>query len=158
MRKSQLLIALFVLLSALGLRAASGQAEQRSYLPLVATDISSITVLVATDTTMVTCYAIPNTTRIIVTYIDRLHGNRLHVTEDMGDLLVELDMPPGLGGLTADSTAPAFVVPGDKQANGCIVVVGNTMKLYVTTRDENDPTGPFKLKRWDTPIPPPPNP
>jgi hypothetical protein len=153
------LIVLLAMLCALGLGAASGQpTARRAYLPIVATDTPSITLLVDGDTTMVTAYVLPGTSRIIVTYIDRANGNRLHVTEDMGTALVEIPLPPEFAApaAPADSQHPGFVAPGDKQANGATVAIGGMLKIYVTTRDTGDPTGPFKLKRFDMPVPVPP--
>lgn len=131
---------------------ARGQATQLAYLPIVATDKPSITLLVDGDTTMVTAYVLPGMSRIIVTYIDRANGNRLHITEDIGTQLVEIPMPAEFA--PQPSNNPSFVTPGNKQANGTTVATGGILHIYVTSRDENDPTGPFKLKRLDMPIPP----
>jgi len=133
---------------------ARGETTQSTYLPFVATNRPSVTVLIDHDTTMVTAYVLPGTQRILVGYIDRKYGNLFHVTEDMGSNLVEIPMTQA----QFAALQPAFVVPGDKQANGSFAVTGNILHVYVCTRDVDDPTGPFKLKRLDMLIPPQPQP
>lgn len=129
----------------------------RAYLPFVATGAveTKITTLVTDDTSFVTAEVIPNTCRVIVSYINRSDGNRLHVTEDIGTSLREIPLPPGITGLslTPQRTNPQFQIPGPKQAFGDTVFACGVMKEYVTSRDPGDETGPFRLKRIDMPIP-----
>ena len=152
MRAKYLVAALLI---ALGFNLGIGLAAlaPKAYLPVVANGQAKVTetTLINTDTTMVTAYVLPSTTRIIVTYIDRANGNVLHVAEDKGTRLVELSLPPAFTG-NAPSVDPQFVYPGPKQANGATVATNGVLHVYACTRDVNDPTGPFKLKRLDVPL------
>jgi len=118
----------------------------RLLLPVVANGqlTPAITTLVADDSTFVGAAA-THDGRIVVTYIDRAHGNKLHVVEDAGDHVIELIAPietqPPLAAM------PAFEVSGEKQADGVPLIVGDVLHVYYTSRDAGDPTGPFRLKR-----------
>lgn len=146
-----------ILLVALGFNLGIGLAalDKHVYLPAIANGqaTTTITTLVDFDSVMVTAYVLPNTSRIILTYIDRAHGNVLHVVEDKGNRVAEIPLPPGL--LTAQQVDPSFTYPGPKQSNGATVVTGNVLHVYACTRDIGDLTGPFKLKRIDMPVPAP---
>jgi hypothetical protein len=148
------LLVITVVLAAMVLTGllARSQSTQLAYLPIVATSRPTVIVLIDADTTMVSAYVLPGTQRIIVTYIDRANGNRAHITEDIGTRVVEIPVPPEFATLQS-SNQPAFVVPGDKQANSVVVATNGILHIYVTSRDEGDPTGPFKLKRLDMPLP-----
>lgn len=119
------------------------------YLPLFrAPPQAAVVTLVESDTTFVSAAHDPSTGRIYVSYIDRAHGNRLHLTELVQDRLVELE-PPGLAQLQPIA-APAFVPPGEKEAASALLAFDAWLWLFWTARDEGDETGPFKLKllRW----------
>jgi hypothetical protein len=124
-------------------------------LPLVsraAQFAATITVLVEDDSTFVHAAVAPGGCTFL-TYIDRAHGNRLHLVRDAGDHVVEVPLPL-LVQQVAREVDPGFVAPGDKQADGALVIVGTRLDLYYTTRDVDDPGGPFKLKRLTMPVPP----
>lgn len=126
----------------------------RAYLPVIANGAiqPTITTLIQTDTSFVTAEMIPNTCRVMVTYIDRANGNKLHVAEDTDGSLYETALPPL--GTSLQSISPEFVPSGPKQAFGDTVFVCGVMKVYFTGRDTGDDTGPFKLKRIDMNVPP----
>lgn len=139
-----------------GVRAAQ---SWRVLLPAVANGQAAptITTLVEDDSTFVGVALVPGTSRVLLTYIDRAHGNRLHLVEDVGDHVAEVKLPP-LGTVSA-APSPSFVAPGDKQADGVPIVLPATfntpamLRVYFTSRDEDDPDGPFKLKRLTMPVP-----
>lgn len=123
----------------------NGQAQARA----------TITTLVESDSTFVSAAIHAPTQRRFVSYIARANGNRLHITEDCGNRLEELDLPPELLGSLA--LQPAFTFTGDKQADSAMVITGNTIRVWVSSRDattEGNSDGPFKLKRLDIPVPP----
>ena len=120
-------------------------AEPRTFLPLVQTNATTVVTLVDYDTTLAMAANVPGTCRVFVTYVDRAHGNLVHVTEDVGDRLVEVQAP-----MLADS-AQGFVPPGNKHASGFPIVVCGRLRIYLNGRDEGDIDGPFK--RLDMPIP-----
>lgn len=135
------------------------------FLPSISTTAAetgaSLTVLVETDTVGVTAAVVPNTCRVIVSYVDRAHGNLVHVAEHIGNTLVEL--PPPLAGSAYLAAAPSrgppvpgFVPPGPKHAAGFPLFVCGRFRLYFDAREEGDGSGPFKLMVLDMPIPPPP--
>jgi hypothetical protein len=134
-----------------------------AYLPIVANktnaQATSFTTLIDHDTTFVNAANIPGTCRVIVTYIDRANGNRLHVTEDMFNRLVEISMTVEMRlAIGADylDPQPQFEYPGPKHASGFPIIVCNELWVYANARDVGDLTGPFKLKRLTMPIPPKP--
>lgn len=167
MRKQQWLIGF--LLVAIGWNLAMGfstlakntQAAQTpaAHLPLVLTpqDTStSFTVLIDHDTTFVNASVIPGTCRILVTYIDRANGNRLHIAEDMFNRLVEVTLPVSMSlAIGADylDPQPQFEFPGPKHASGFPLTVCNRTKIYANAREIGDLTGPFRLVRLDMPVP-----
>ncbi len=122
-------------------------AESRTFLPLVQTNATTVVTLVDYDTTLAYAAGVTGTCRVFVTYVDRAHGNLVHVTEDVGDRLVEVQAP-----VLADSQQ-GFVPPGNKHASGFPIVVCNRLRIYLSGRDEGDIDGPFKLKRLDMPVP-----
>lgn len=134
----------------------SAQAELSTFLPVIAVsknaDASAeIVTLVAHDTTFVSAANVPGTCRVILTYIDRANGNRLHVAEDVGDRLVEIELPQGMA-LAGVETEDEF--PGLKHASGFPLVVCGRLRIYANARLEDG--GPFVLQRLDMLIPAPP--
>lgn len=125
--------------------AAAGAVVSRQLLPIIRNGQAqpSVVTLVESDSTFVGATA-DATGRIVLTYIDRAHGNKLHVVEDVGDHVVELIDP--IATQTAP-IAPTFEVDGPKQADGVPLIVGDKLHVYFTSRDVDDPTGPFRLKR-----------
>lgn len=122
----------------------------RAYLPFVGTPPQSSTItLVESDTTFVSAAHDPVTRRVYVSYIDRARSNKLHVTELIGDRLVELQSPV-LAQIQPASAAPAFSPDSPKDAASAMLVIDSWLWLFVSSRDDGDPTGPFKLKllRW----------
>lgn len=170
MRQANWLIG--VLLVALGFNIAMGLVSYAKaqtttapkYIPVIATapDTSParLVTLVDHDTTFVNAANVPGTCRVIVTYIDRANGNRLHVTEHITDTLRELPLPPLAALLTAPSTdtapQPQFEYPGPKHASGYPLFVCSRLRVYANARDTL--TGPFKLMVLDMPTPPQPAP
>ena len=159
---------LWVLAIALGFNLALGLAALaqnpvavQMYLPAIFGPVAqaqdtTITTLVDSDSSFVNAAVIPGTARVVLAYIDRAHGNRLHIVEDKGNRVVEIQAPVELLGVLVATDAgnnPAFIFPGPKQADGTIVFAGNKMHIYATSRDEGDPAGPFKLKRLSMPVP-----
>ena len=140
--------------------AASAQPTNHVFLPLVQQPPQSrLVTLVDTDAGFVAAELLPNTTRVFVIYIDRHDANRIHVTEHIGDRLVEIPDPMLAQLVFADVLSPSssgFTFPGPKQGTGDPLIVGNELRIYVTSRDGGDPTGPFKVKVLTMPIPKPP--
>lgn len=142
-------------------QAANAAQAPASYLPIVATQPDNspakFTVLIDHDTTFVNAAVVPNTCRVIVTYIDRANGNRLHVTEHINDTLKELPPPLGLpvtfGNDAPASPSPQFEQTGPKQASGFPLFVCGRFRVYANTRLPGDLTGPFQLTVTDMPIP-----
>lgn len=149
-RVNTLLVALIVF----GATLATAQDTRPVYLPLVAhgydAQAPSLVTLVGHDTTFVNAVNVPGTCRVILTYIDRAHGNKLQVAEDVGDRLVEIKMPPGV---FLAGEAPDFEYPGLKHASGFPIVVCGRFRIYANARVEDG--GPFLLQRLDMPIPAP---
>ena len=158
-----------VLLLALGFNLGIGLAayqkatiQPAAYLPAIHTQAltptpaqSSLVTLVSNcDCSFVTAELIPNTTRVILAYIDRSRGNRLFIVEDIGATVKDIPSPL-LARLAIGDNEPSFIAPGPKQGFGQPIVVGGMLRIYFTSRDENDPTGPFKLKRITMPVPAP---
>lgn len=152
MSKSFFLLAvtLGILLGTIAVHAAPAT---RLLFPIVANSqaAAQVVTLVEDDSTFVNAVFAPGNC-VILSYIDRAHGNRLHIVRDAGDHVVEVELPPIAQTIVAQPTL-AFVAPGDKQADGTLMVVGTSLVLYYTSRDEGDPTGPFKLKRLTMPLP-----
>ena len=141
-------------LAGAGIYAKSDQAvaqptESRVYLPLVAQTGSTLTTLVDTDVGFVATVVVPGTNRRLVGWIDRAHGNVLRIGEDKGDHLADVEEP-----LLRGLVAPAFAFPGPKQGTASLVIVGNVLHIYTTSRKEGDETGPFMLMRLSMPVPP----
>lgn len=160
MKRHGLLPAL--LLIALGwnvaLALAAAATTPRAYAPIIRNGAAppaqaTVTTLVAVDCSFVSAINIPSTDRVIISYIDRAHGNLLHVVEDLGDHVVEVALPP-LGLSVEAAPAPQFTPPGPKQADSALVIAAGKLNLYFTGRLEAN--GPFVLQRLTTPIPPAP--
>jgi hypothetical protein len=83
----------------------------------------------------------PVSGRIYVSYIDRGDGNRAHLTELVGDTLVELADP-----VPSPAAAPAFSPDSPKDADAAVLVVNGAVWWFVSSRDPQDPTGKFRLK------------
>lgn len=152
-------VTMIVLALAVMALTAVAQTSNRVYLPLVQQPPQSrLVTLVDTDAGFVAAELLPNTTRVFVIYIDRRDGNRIHVTEHIGDRLVEIPDPMLAQLAFADVLAPSptFTYPGPKQGTGDPLIVGNELRIYATARDVDDPTGPFKVKVLTMPIPKPP--
>lgn len=138
------IILLFTFL--LGLRA-SAQPIGRHHLPTIrngAQPPDSLVVLDNGDNTFVSAALSPGGC-VFLSYIDRDDGNRLIVVQDAGDHLVDVKLP------TIVRAAPSFVAPGDKQADGTLLIVNGQLILYFTSRDAQGE--PFKLKRFTMPLP-----
>jgi hypothetical protein len=91
---------------------------------------------------------------VFLSYIDRDNGNRLHVVQDVGDRLEEVDLPPGAQSVAA--ALPQFEAPGEKQADGQLLIKPNgqggyTLSLYYTSRVSSG--GSFHLLRLDMALP-----
>lgn len=130
----------------------------RAFLPTIANGQvqTRLVTLVDTDAGFVSVALIPNTTRVIVAYTDRRIGNGLFIGEHIGDTIRPIP-DPLLNAFASKllSTDPAFRFPGPKQGFGMPLIVGNEMRVYATARDEDDPTGPFKVKVLISAIPAP---
>lgn len=145
---------------ALRVLTASAAQSPASYLPYIANGAQdsgvSTTVLIDHDTTFVNASLVPGTCRVFVTYIDRANGNRLHVTEDMFNRLVEVPMTISMTlyiGADYLDPQPQFEYPGPKHASGFALAVCGELWVYANARDVGDLTGPFKLKRLTMPLP-----
>jgi hypothetical protein len=150
------LLALFV--GAFSFRLAFAALSPAALLPIVRNGQAppaqtTITTLVSDDCSFVSAINIPSTDRVLISYIDRAHGNLLHVVEDLGDHVVEVAAPIVLEQLTIDPS-PAFTPPGPKQADSALVIAAGKLNLYFTGRIEAN--GPFVLQRLTMPIPPAP--
>lgn len=145
-------ILILVLLSFL----SGSVARSPTYVPIATrgadTGPATFTVLIDYDTTFVTAALIPGGCRVILTYIDRAHGNRLHVVEDLGTAVKELPLPSGVPSIIGPRS-PAFEYPGPKQASGFPLVVCGRLRVYANTRLPDDTSGPFKLTKIDMPVP-----
>lgn len=111
---------------------------------------ASLVELLPDDTTFVNAAVSPGGCTFL-SYIDRAHGNRLHVVQDAGDHLVDVPLPAVVQSIAI--AAPGFVAPGDKQADGALTIRGGVLSLYYTSRAADDPTGPFRLWRLSMPLP-----
>lgn len=149
-------LVLVFLASAFLVALTFAQASNRAFLPLVQQPPQSrLVTLVNTDAGFVAAEVLPSTARVFVVYTDRRDGNRLHVTEHIGDRLIEIADPLLAQMVFGDVSAPSptFVYPGAKEGAGDPLIVGNELRIYATARDANDPTGPFKVKCLVMPIP-----
>jgi hypothetical protein len=135
-----LLLALFL---ALAVPSSAAPPARQSYLPVIeAQSAPGWVTLTESDTTFVDAARDSASGRIYVAYIDRGNGNRAHLTELIGDQLIELQDPvrPRSG------TTPGFMPDSPKDAASAVLVVDGAVWWFVTSRDEGDPTGPFTLK------------
>lgn len=144
--------------------AHSASVGKISNLPLITRPMttSTLTTLVNHDCGSVVA-ATDGAGRIFIGYQDRTQGSKYFFAEDMGTHIVPLPDPDGLIeqlvlGMTPTDPSPSFAFPGEKQGPSFILIVNNVMHIYAVSRDEGDPTGPFKVKRLSMPIPPRPKP
>lgn len=156
MKRLMIVLLMLVLFSFNPTPTPAQPAELRSFLPSVsqlAQGPATMTVLSDQDCGFVSVTMDPVNGLPIVAYIIRPNGNLLHVAWDMGDHLVELPDPSfALTQLhMGESSAPGFVYPGPKQGTGALLVRGNMLSVYATSRQKD--TGPFMLTRLDMPIP-----
>jgi len=135
-------------------RAASSNV---AYAPLVRAAVATPTPIATTivtlnpdDSTFVSAAASPGGC-VFLSYIDRAHGNKLLLVQDVGTHLIDVPLPAAVQSIATDR--PAFAAPGDKQADGAIEIAGQVLSLYYTSRDTGDPTGPFRLKRLSMQLP-----
>lgn len=135
-----------------GVKVLAQPAESRVYLPFVAQPPgSTLVTLVEADCSFVSAVVVPGTSRVILGYIIRPNGNLLHIAEDKGDHLEELDDPLLAALLLGSAQGPAFTFPGPKQGTCALVIVGGQLLIYATSRVEE--TGPFMLRRLSMPVP-----
>jgi hypothetical protein len=121
---------------------SSAAPPARSFLPAVlAQGAPAWVTLTESDTTFVSVDRDPSTGRIYVSYIDRGNGNHAHLTELIGDRLVELADP-----VPSPAAAPAFSPDSPKDADAAVLVVNGAVWWFVSSRDPQEPTGPFRLK------------
>lgn len=142
----------------------SAPVAKTSHLPLITRPLTTatLTTLVNHDCGSVVA-ATDGAGRIFIGYQDRTQGSKYFFAEDMGTHIVPLPDPDGLIeqlvlGMTPTEPSPSFAFPGEKQGPSFILIVNNVMHIYAVSRDEGDPTGPFKVKRLSMPIPPRPKP
>jgi hypothetical protein len=160
MKRYQLPIALALLLGIL-VGAVSAQGEVfTQILGFIANGqtTATITVLDTGDNSFIDAAVAP-TGCTFLSYIDRDNGNKLLIKQDAGTRLIDVPMPPGIqskadaiGRAIAD-TLPGFAAPGEKQADGSLVIRGNVLSIYFTGRLSGDETGKFQLQRLDMPLP-----
>jgi hypothetical protein len=146
-------IAAAVILICLALLTSAQAATAPLRLPVIGHQAqlsASLVQLIGDDSTFVSAAVAPGGC-VFLSYIDRAHGNRLHVVRDAGDHVVEIDLPPIA---SSPALAPAFVTPGEKQADGALIVNGGVLSVYYTSRAPDDPSGPFRLYRLSMPAPP----
>lgn len=144
--------ALFLFL--LGMRVQAAQpAPIRQYAPIVAgAQAPPIVTLDAGDNTFVNAVVIPGPC-VLLAYIDRDDGNRLKVKQDAGDHLIDVPLPPEVEQALIRA-APSFTAPGDKQADGTLLVYDNKLVMYYTSRPVDAPSGAsFGLMRLTIPLP-----
>lgn len=142
----RLLALLCVLSTLIGAALGSAAVGGRQFLPVVfgAPAGPSIVTLTESDTTFVSAAYDPLSRRVFVGYIDRAHGNRARFTELVGDRLVDVALPAFPPSLVS---APAFNPPDSpKDADSAMLVIDGWVYWFVTSREVDDPTGPFKLK------------
>jgi len=148
------LFAIVLTLALLGTSAAQPIAEP-IYLPLVSTTTgqpahTEITVLVGGDNSEISAAVLPGGCRV-VSYIRRDHGNLLSVGIDRGTFVEDIALPQPI--IIHDDVQTGFVPPGAKHASSSLLVVGNTLYLYYTTRPDGAISGPFMLVRLSMPAP-----
>lgn len=144
--------ALIVLAAFFAGQLVSAAAPLLTFLPHVAGSAfqqQRPTLLDGGDNTFVSAVQAPGGC-VFLSYIDRDNGNRLHVVQDMGSSLHEVPLPP-LG--SAALVAPSFEAPGDKQADGFLLLHDGVMSIYYTSRAPDDEGGSFKLWRLDIQTP-----
>lgn len=114
------------------------------FLPTImrAQSTTPFVILRTTDTTFIDATQDTLTRRIYVTFIDRGNGNRAHLTELVGDALVETGVP----NVSTGQQYEGFVSPdAAKEADVCVIYVDGYLYWFVTARPLFDPTGPFQL-------------
>jgi hypothetical protein len=123
---------------------SSAAPPARSFLPAILTQAGAPTwvTLTQSDTTFVDAARDPASGRIYVAYIDRGNGNRAHLTELIGDQLIELRDPvrPRSG------TTPGFMPDSPKDAASAVLVVDGAVWWFVTSREIDQAGAPFTLK------------
>lgn len=141
-----------MLLVGMRLGATLAQTPHLIYLPAVhngaAVSGASI-VLDAGDNALVDSVRSSDGRCTFLAYIDRDDGNLLHIVQDAGDHLIDVPLPP----VGQVATAPAFTPPGEKQADGSLLVHNGLLTLYFTSRLPDDEHGAFQLQRLDMPEP-----
>lgn len=132
--------------------AASGL---RLLLPFVARDATAqvateIHLLVSGDNSYISAARSPAGC-VFFAYIDRDSGNLLRVVRRNADYSVtDIPLPPPVNAVTID---PGFVPPGPKHADVSIVFT-DAMELYYTSRQPDQPSGPFNVFVLRMAIPP----
>lgn len=148
------LVAVLALLlgSAIGAQPAQPPAPP-VYLPNIqAPQQPALVRLVASDTTFVSAARDESTGRVYVNYIDRAHGNKLHLTELVNDRLVDLVEPPNATTVAAllatRAAAPAFSPDSPKEADSATLAWDGWQHVFFSARPLDKPTGPFELWYW----------
>lgn len=144
------IVMLFFYLCFTSLTIAALQPSQ-SFMPVVLADraiVAGTITLVESDTTFISAAFDPVSKRVLVAYIDRAHGNRMHETELINDKLVEIKDPA----VQSDVITPNFVpIDSSKDADVDQFILDGWVWLFVTSRDvcaipEDCAGTPFKLK------------
>jgi hypothetical protein len=144
--------------------AQSAAPKEATYLPIVTGTAPqpTLTTLLDCNCAGVSSTLLPDG-RVLLTFQDHTRGSHVFSAIDGGDHLIDITLPPLAQQVldtpaAAAAPAPAFQFPGPKQAPGSAIVVGQEVRWYVPSRDDDDPTGYAKLKRLTLPLsslPPP---
>lgn len=163
MRKQNVLIG--VLLVALGFNLALGlgalyqahAAQSATYLPVIRNGTSApipttIDTLVAGDNSFISAARSPAGCNFLA-YVDRDNGNLIHVVRDDGATVKEVSLPAMVNAGVTTTADPQFVPPGPKHADVSLVIA-DALYLYYTSRQADDPSGPFNVIRLKMQVPP----
>ena len=139
---------LFITVLCLTVSITFSAISNRSFLPTVygAPLTPGTITLIETDTTFISATYDTVSKRIVVAYINRAQGNRIHETELINDKLEEIK-DPVLTRLLHETISPSFVpVDSSKDAAMSQFILDGWVWLFRSSRDKDNPDGPFKLK------------
>lgn len=112
---------------------------------------TTVDTLVAGDNSFISAARSPAGCNFLA-YVDRDNGNLIHVVRDDGAKVTEVNLPALVNAGVTSTADPEFVPPGPKHADVSLVIA-DALYLYYTSRQADDPSGPFNVMRLKMAIP-----
>jgi len=133
-------------------------AQTATFLPVIANGKpvqipTTVDTLVAGDNSFLSVARSPAGCNFLA-YLDRDNGNLIHVVRDDGAKVTEVNLPALVNQAVTTEADPNFVPPGPKHADTALLIADGVMYLYYTSRQPDDPSGPFNVMRLKMTLPP----